>query len=55
GDLNYGTYYVKETVAPSGYPLPSDGYYFVVTISEDGVGYSTDDGKTFVKEVRATN
>ena len=44
GELNYGTYYAKETVAPSGYNKPSEGYYFVITVDETGVGYKYKEG-----------
>lgn len=52
GDLNYGTYYIEETNAPAGYTKP-DGKYFIVTVGENGVGYSVDGGKTFINEVEA--
>ena len=46
GELIYGTYYVKEIVPPSGYSLPADGYYFIITVDENGVGYKyIEDGK----------
>ena len=46
GELNYGTYYAKETVAPSGYNKPSEGYYFIITVDETGVGYKYNEGGT---------
>ena len=53
GDLNYGTYYVKEIEAPAGYDTPANGYYFIVTVNENGVGYEyTENGeKKIDKEV----
>lgn len=42
GDPPYGTYYVKETqppTTPSGYSAPDEGYFFVLTVKENGVGY----------------
>ena len=52
GELNYGTYYAKETAAPSGYTKPSDGYYFIITVNEEGVGYLNTDN-TWSNEVQA--
>ena len=51
GELYYGTYYVKETVAPEGYTRPARNYYFIITVSSNGVGYHTDDG--YDKEITA--
>ncbi|MBR3317235.1 MAG: hypothetical protein IKG21_05395 [Atopobiaceae bacterium] len=55
GTLSYGTYYVEETQAPSGYGKPADGERFVVTVSEDGVGYQYEEaGETlYNREVEA--
>ena len=44
GDLNYGTYYIKETSGAGAYPAPGNGIYFILTVSEDGVGYLTGEG-----------
>jgi hypothetical protein len=52
GELNFGTYYVKEITAPEGYTKPADGYYFIITVNEDGVGYLQEDN-TLSKEVTA--
>ena len=35
GELPFGTYYLEETTAPSGYPKPAT--YFVLTVGESGV------------------
>ncbi len=50
GEMTYGTYYIKETTAPSGY-TDNAGKYFVVTVSEKGVGYKA--GTEIQKEVPA--
>ena len=39
GEMNYGTYYVKETAPPSGYSVPGEGKYFIITVDDAGVGY----------------
>lgn len=46
GDLGYGTYYVEETTPPAGYNKPADGYYFIITVDETGVGYKYKEGGT---------
>jgi hypothetical protein len=56
GRLNFGTYYVKETKAPTsptGYTKPADGKYFIITVNENGVGY-LDNGE-LSNEVSAVN
>ena len=42
GELNYGTYYVKETTVPSGYSVP-DSARFIITVNENGAGYLKSD------------
>lgn len=44
GELSYGTYYAKETTAPNGYSKPINGYYFIITVDETGVGYKYKEG-----------
>ena len=46
GELFYGTYYIKETST-------DPDRVFIVTVNENGVGYTADNGKTLTKEVFA--
>ena len=50
GEIYYGKYYIKETVAPAGYSKPSEDHYFILTVDKNGVGYK--DGTEYEQEIR---